>query len=616
MTSVFDFVRNRVKYPELQEEEETAEEEKAPKNESIFDVVRSRPKKFSPEPSTIQKIASSVPSQAALGTFKRFTYPLDLIKMAALGEGLSGVDELEEIAEREGVAFDRQDYLRKVFQAAEALPTQDLAEKFIQEKTGLNLAPQGKFGKFARKTGELFGLTSKLGQGTTQLGKSAAGSATGATVSEGLQELGVPEFIADAPAYGIAGGARTGKIEPRELKGEPLKARETAEKFNLQKIAGIEREAAPKIPPVVSASRQKKVTEGLGKTSKKAVEKIIESKLPIKTLQKQGYDLEQIYTKSYDMARSRAKSHPSNVNIDPVREWISKEHNRITKHAISPSSSDKVALKILEDEWDVLNGLNAKGSKTAISTKAVPTAEQVLNQFHKYNENVKGIYKKPEFSGAEDEIRRVYRELNEKLVESLEKSGRQDVMVPFRVANKAYHETAKLNQVEEILGKAFDQGYSSKKLKSIVDNKRSRKFLERSLGKETINDLKDIASYGQRAEEMVLKKLKNPKTVGQYFSELTPMKAALLLFKHGALGPAAVPYELGKGAIQRIQGLLFTNASTTKAYKEFLKGVAEGTPSALRSGSQKLTKAIEKEFGSEEELLRLAEMEKEEESKV
>lgn len=605
MSAVFDFVRQRKNAPIPKEE--TINEEPIQKKVSIFDVARKSPRTFEPQPSTTQKVASSAPTQAALGTLKRFTWPFDVLKAAALGEGLSGVEEIEEIAQRERVPFDRQNYLKKVFEAAEALPTQDMAEKFIQEKTGLDLSAKGKIGKIARKGGEFLSLTtpgSLLEEGAKGLAKKGAGAVTGATLAEGATELGVPEPIADIIGLGTAGGISTGKMIPKELKGEAKKARETAEKFELRKIRGVEHEEVPKIPAVVSPERQKKVTEELGKTSQKAIEKIIEGKLPIKTLEKQGWDLEDIYSKSYQMARDRATSKPSEIDIQPVLNWMEDEYKRINKHTLSPSGPDKIALKILEDEYKALHP----------SVKGKPSAEQVLNQYHKFNENLKGIYKKPEFSGAEEEIRRVYGAMNEKLIDSLEKSGRFDILVPFRVANKAYHETSKLNQVEGILSKAFEDGYNPKKLSSILDAKTSKKYLERSLGKDSIRDMKLIADYGKRAEEMVLSKLKNPKTVGQYVSELTPMKAALLFLKHIPGGTVAIPYEAIKGGIQRAQGLLMTKKGTLNAYKNFLKGASTGSQQAFKTASQSLTKAIEKEFGSEEEFLKM--FEEEESSKT
>jgi len=157
------------------------------------------------EPSTTQKIASSAPAQAALGGLKRATFPADLFKLAMIGEGLSDLDELEDTYRRAGKEFDRDEYIRKVYQAAEVIPTQELGEELVKKYTGLDLKPKDTAGKIGRFGGEIFSLKpgSLLEGGTKEVAKKGAESATRATVAEGLKELGVPGILADTTSLSL-----------------------------------------------------------------------------------------------------------------------------------------------------------------------------------------------------------------------------------------------------------------------------------------------------------------------------------------------------------------------------------------------------------------------------
>jgi hypothetical protein len=120
-----------------------------------------------------------------------------------------------------------------------------------------------------------------------------------------------------------------------------------------------------------------------------------------------------------------------------------------------------------------------------------------------------------------------------------------------------------------------------------------------------MKDLVDIAAYGQRAEKKVFDLLKNPKTVGEIVNKLTPFQLALLLGKKTAL----IPFAIAKPALSRIQGHLFTRNATKKSYINFLKAGATGSPAMLLRAGRALDEAIKDEFGSEYELLDLAEVE-------
>ena len=90
--------------------------------------------------------------QAAAGLGQAFTYPLDILKMAVIGEGLTDIDELESAFEKAGKPFDRNKYIQAVMEQGEFVPTQSLLERKIDETFGTNIEhPKTKTGKFFNK---------------------------------------------------------------------------------------------------------------------------------------------------------------------------------------------------------------------------------------------------------------------------------------------------------------------------------------------------------------------------------------------------------------------------------------------------------------------------------
>lgn len=637
---IFEFFSS---HPDYKEKIAKAKEAGYEDEEIISFIGESESEDISPQEERkqhfIQNIASSSPAQFVLGGIKKLSWPLDALQAAGLAEGISSVDEIEEVYRKEGLPFNRDDYLAKVYQAASVMPTQDLAEEYIKKTTGLDLAPQSQGGKIARKTGEILTLSNPnlLKEGGKSALKKSAAAGTGATVAQGLQELGVPELFADIAGYGLAGAAAAGKKVPQKLTPEGKALSKTAEKHNLPQYAGMDRSKSPK-NPVVSKQKQVRLRDELSTSSKNAIDEIVEGELPIKKLKEKGYDLEEAYTELYDRAESLAekfdkqdslpkkggKSEPKGVDIKPLLKFIRKKIKQIENSAPSLSKPDKVQLKILKDEYKALTKNPKPVNEAAVklvdaqgnpfpSSKGkkgrqpkIVSATQAIDQKRNWNENVRDLYRKTEFTGAENEVRKTYAELGEKLVESLEKSGDPKLAESLKFGDRIFTELQKLRQVEEIMSEAFEGGYNPKKLTRLLNNKRTRSHLKRDLGPQAVKELKAIATYGEAAHTKVLDKLNSPKTVGEWAAELTPTKAALLFIRHGLLPGAAASYDIGKGVSNRVQGLLFTRKSTRKAYEGFLKGARTGSISSFKKASQTLSKAIADEFGSEKDLLKMA----------
>jgi len=546
------------------------------------------------EESFIQKVASHPISQAELGAAKFLTWPLDVLKIMVAGEGYSDIDEIENAFEKAGKPFDRNEYIKSVQEFSNYIPTQQFIEDKIKESTGIDLAPKDAASRIIRQGSEILSTGPKglLEAGASQIAKRGAGALAGAATTEGLKQVGTPDELANLAGY-VLGGSAAGKSSPKQLNPEAKELTNIAEKHGLKQLEGINRSSVPK-NPIVSAEKQAKITNELNQSSKDAIGKVIEGKLPIKTLRDSGVDLKDAYTKAYSQADTTAKSiSGKNIDLKDPLSWISKRKQEIKSSAPSISSTDETLLKELSK--------HEKAFKNANNV----SPEQALIQYKKFNEEVSGLYRKAQFSGSENAVRGLYEEMKSEWIKTIEKTS-PELASELKFANKIFSQTANLNMVEGILEKSFAKGYDPSKLAKTLGGQKNKAFLERSLGKDAVKDLTDIAKYGEKANEKVLSQLKQPKTAMELITKMTPLKFGILALKSGLnYSTYGIPlaWDIGKSAINRAQGALITRAPTRKSYIDYLKKAANPQSPAFKLASKELSKAIDQEFGSEEDLI-------------
>lgn len=516
---------------------------------------------------SLKQIPENLAGQIGLGLLQGATAPLDLLKTFMLGEALTGLEDAQEASEKQGIPFDMESERKKILENIESIPTQTLAENLLEKRTGVSTKPRNVGQKIARTTAEFLGASPK------DLGKDI-------------------------------------KLAEKVLPAEQQALRKTGKEFGLRKFAGMETAKPPSVTPIVSPEKEAKLITELGETTKKAIDKIIDQKIPVKKMRDMGIDLETAYETAYETARKTASEMGEKpVDYTNVVNWIDKEISKTKASSPSLSKQQKIQIDILEAERKSLIRKEPKGSTQydLITGKKLPTpikkadANQALNQYRNYNDNVKGIYRKPEFSGSENTVKNTYAGLNEQIINAIEKANPK-LAKELKFANKIFHETSKLNQVEGIISKSFSDGYNPNKLARSLSSNRERKFLERNLGKDSVQDLERIAKYGQAAEKKVFDELKNPKSVKEYLEKMTPMQLSLLVGYKSHIG---LPFIMAKSAINRIQGHIFTRNSTRKDLIKFLKEASQlgKSPAPLFMAAKKLNKSIEEEFGSEQELI-------------
>ncbi len=534
--------------------------------------------------------------QPLRGIAQAFTWPLDVLKIGMLGEGLSNIDEIEEISRKAGKPFDRDKYIKTVMEQGDYIPTQSFFEGLIEDASGVSLKPKTETGKFLNKASTIASLTKGGG-----LSKLAAGTAAGAS-KQALTGLGVNETTADIASDVIGGSTQALKKVPRVFTPEAEKLRKLADKFGLPFHEFMTKPAGGIITPKVSKARETAIMKELNITSEQAAKQILEGKLPISELRKQGVNLEELQQEAYSNARQLAKSKPQNIDPTMIIEDIDNEIKRLKDIAPSPGQGTQEAINILEREKSIYKKSLPKKENTVVKEGAKPppepipiSSEQLINQHVEYNSNVKGIYKKPELAGKEEDIRNTYAFLNSTIRKTLEKQGGADVAKAFGEANKLFNQNAILKRSEALIDKAFVNGeYSPKKLKQVLNSKQGL-ILRKDIGSDGVKDLIDIADYGEKAVNHTSQLLKSPKYAHDAISwgTLAPFILGATTGMKGAL-------YLGKPIAERVKGYLLTRPASREAYSGIIKNAAKGSFNNMKADFSKLEKSVIDEFGSTE----------------
>ena len=338
---------------QIQQQQEIPQQqtEEVPEEENIF--LKS-----------LKQIPENLAGQIGLGLLQGATAPLDLLKTFMLGEAMTGLQDAQEASEKMGMPFNMEEEKNKILEKIESIPTLTLAENLLEHKTGVSTKPRSTSQKVARTIAEFAGMTPKAE-----------------------------------------------KVAPKALSVETKSLKETAEKFGLKQFAGMEAEKAPKVTPVVSAKKEKALRTELSESTKKAVSDVIDQKIPMKKIRDKGIDLKEAYTEAYDQASNTAKNMGSKeIKVDPLIKFLVEEKSKIKSSAPSLSSTDKAVISEIDrhlkqfrksvkptevhgPEGEIVKIPGKKVQKTA-------TADQLLDQYKNFNEEVQGIYRKTQFTGC------------------------------------------------------------------------------------------------------------------------------------------------------------------------------------------------------------------------
>lgn len=521
-----------------------------------------------------------VATQSGRGALKAFTWPLDVLKMGVLGEGLSAIDEVEEFYHKEGKPFDRAKYVKNLFEQSEYIPTQDLAEQSFEKTTGISLEPKTELGKYTKQGSEVASLARGGWASKITRGALAAGT------TKGLEAAGVgagpAEFAGDIVGLSPSKAKITRKLAPEAASFE-----KTARKHALPFVEAMARERVPIIKGRISEATEKRLNKELKMSSREAITALERDEFPLKRLQEKGYNIDALAESAYAKSTELAQANPKPISTKPIVESFDREIDRIKSLAPSPSDAQREAIKLLERERDIMKVSN-------------PTAEQLIQQHKNYNADMKQIYRKPEFSGKEEQVRKTYEHMKQELVNAMESQGNKETADAFREANKIYHEKSKLEQTESLLNKVFEgDAYNPKKLERFLNSKKGN-LLKRNMSPKAIQDIEEIASYGSKAQDRIAEFMQiDNKSVQSTLQSLGKV-APFILAPHTLKG-AAIAYL--PQLAQSIQGKLLTRPATREIYKYTLKHAAEGSFDLLKKDMVHLENALVREYGSVDDFI-------------
>jgi hypothetical protein len=561
-------------YSQQQQEESNAEDEEGTINMAEY--------ADSPEAEEASwwDAAKEAGIQSIAGLSQAYTWPLDVLKVMMIGEGLTDIDDLEDAFARAGKEFDRDKYVKTVMEQGQFLPTQALLERTLDEQFGTNIEePKTKTGKFFNKLFFLGGLTRGKGWG-----KAIKAGVVGAGTTAALREAGAPEIVSEL-AGDVTGGIATIEKQARKLSPEAKRIVDIADKHGLPLIETMLKD---EISPVarITPGRKAAFEKDLGMTTEEAIQKVIEDKIPLSKLRSQGKDLEVLETEAYDQAKALAKSKPNPINTKEIVSDIDREIARIKSLAPSPSDAQQAAIRILEKEKKVLG-------------KSKANAEQLITQTQNYNSNVKSIYKKAEFSGVEDEVKNAYAFLNGSIRNTIEKEAGAEITNANKAANKIFAQNSSLARTEGMVNKAFQNGeYSAKKLHQVLNSKQGA-VLRRDIGEQGVKELRDIAEFGQKAQKATSQFANSAKHKFQ-IGEWGPL-AGFLLATAPKAGIAAVSV---KPFTDYVRGYILTRPASRTVYRNIIKNASNGSFSNMAKDFSILESQIIEDFGSMEEFMK------------
>jgi len=543
--------------------------------------------------------------QGIRGTAQAFSWPMDVLKLGMMAEGLSDIDELEESFAKAGKPFDRDAYIKTVTGLGEYIPTQGFFEEAIQNATGINLQPTTKTGKFVNKAATVASLTKGSG-----LSKLLAGAAAGGT-TEGLKALGVNETVADISGDVVGGGTQALKKGARVFTKEAEALRKVADKHGLPFYEFMTKPPGGIITPKVAKARELAIMKELGVNSEQAAKAVLEGRIPLAQLRSQGFNLSQLEKDAYQKVETLAAAHKKPIPTKDIVSDIKKEIATIKKTAPSPSDAEKTYMSILEDEAKALT-LEPKKQAVILGPNGQPlnpqskaripkeiSAEELIKQHKNYNSNVKGIYRKPEFSGREEAVRNAYAFLNNSVRNTLEKEGGSDLANSFKEANHIFNQRSVIKRSEALIDKAFVNGeYNPKKLSQVL-NSRQGEILRRDIGDKGVNELKEIAQYGEKAISHTDQLLKSPK-----FAKEALTWGTLAPFILGSTGKMTGMLYVAKPIAERIKGYLLSRPATRTAYNHIIKNAAKGSFKNMQAEFSKLNELVSDEFESPDQFIK------------
>lgn len=479
-----------------------------------------------------------IPSGIAQGV----TYPLDLLQMFGLGEGLDeeDIERLEKISERENIPFNRDEFLQNVYNASEAIPTQGNIERSVEERTGIPLTPRTGLQK-GIKLGSMAG---KVVPGT--LPQRGLAAITAPTVSKGLQETGLPESISDIVGLGAAGIA--GVKAPKGISEKPSGMVER----------GFE---SLKKPVEVSEKKLSMINEKLQNDFTTISDRII-SESPVGET---AYNLKNDPSFRSDsrellnQAQALADEMSGNIPSREIKKELSDLSKRNTK-GFSLSEYDKNYKKYLNEKMDDIIQENI-------------TPGEFVQQYRKNNKELAEYFE----PGASKSLNRAKRDAildsNRAIANVMEKSFPDSELVPvFKEGNARWTRINDVEAIDELLGDIFGaEKIDYKNIHKFFEKEGYDRVFKRSLGQDGFREFEQLMK-DMLSSETPYKMLKVAKDKG--YDNL--YKTGLTYILHPKVAATKIGYDIVKNSYKSLMNSMLDKPRLVFGFQKSISNLKKG----------------------------------------
>jgi len=419
--------------------------------------------------------------QIPAGIAQAVTFPLDLLSLLAKGDALDPdtIENIRKVSFREGIPFDEEKYLQAVQRAEETFPTQSNIERDIENATGLPLQPKNKLQKGLRFASSI----GKASPGT--LSQKVIGGTAGATTSQGLQEIGVPEPIANI--VGGAAGIKTSQVSPKI-------SIETAKKPSGLTTRRFEK---TKKTTEVTPARFQKINEKVEKDFRDITDKIISESSAEKTHASLKSDplFQKKIAEDFGTVEELSKKVIGSTETNSLKNGIKKLVDKKTGTGLSPSEYEANYSKFMN-----------KFKKTIKEKPA--SANDLLVQFRKNNKELSSHFESSKSGSYNAAKKDALIDYNSIISDTIEKQyPNSEFSKWFKTKNKQWSEIKGLETMDRFIEDLFEGKVNFKKGQKFYNNQFKKSF-ERTLGKKSYKEfetLMDDLMSTQRSHALIKK---------------------------------------------------------------------------------------------------------------
>lgn len=464
---------------------------------------------FTPKEGILKTTARTL-AQPVLGYLKKWTYPLDLIKLATEGasrEVLADLIENDPTINKQIAEQARQ-------QGMKYLPTQELAENLIEKYSGAPLEAKNKAQKMLRLAGTGAGF-----RPGTAVEKTTA-AVTAPTVTSGLEAIGVPEPIAEIGGLAVSGGVPAPTFE-KVVKPSGLPVR---------------RYESLKEPIKISPKRAEKITETVESDFRKLSDQLLQKNKTYSAMKEDSSFKDKI-SGLFDKVENLAENIGGEINSENLRNIFKRRYNQREVKGITPNEYEQSFRK------------EVKKINNQIPIKDI-SATQLVDQFRKNNASLRELYEPGKSSAFNRGKREALLEYNRSIEDIITNQyPDSEFKKLFEFTNKRWQEMSDIDQIENFTKNIFDGKINYEKARQIFrkDKEHIAKPFKRILGEEGFKNFKTLTE-DLLSTQNPMSYIKKAEIAG--FKDIATLGAEYLL--HPSLAKTHGLLKLGKRAYQML----------------------------------------------------------------